>query len=67
MGEVEEAFEGYTLEIVSPGLRVSDVETLSLQESAKNRNKNTTENPSLAAFRYAGQELAALRQLYFGS
>jgi hypothetical protein len=36
-----------------PGLRVSDAETLSLQESAKSRNKNT--------------ELAALRQLYFCS
>jgi hypothetical protein len=36
-----------------PGLRVSDVETLSLQKSAKNRNKNT--------------ELASLKQLYFYS
>ena len=36
-----------------PGSRVSDAETLSLQKSAKSRNKNT--------------ELAALRQLYFCS
>ena len=42
---------GYALEKGSPGLRVSEPETLSLQKSAKSRNKNT--------------ELAALRQLYF--
>ena len=45
--------ERYALEKGFPGLRVSDAETLSSQESAKGRNKNT--------------ELAALRQLYFCS
>ena len=45
--------ERYALEKGFPGLRVSDAETLSLQESAKSRNKNT--------------ELASLRQLYFCS
>ena len=32
--------EGYALEKGSPGLRVSEPETLSLQKSAKNRSKN---------------------------
>ena len=45
--------ERYALEKGFPGLRVSDAETLSLQKSAKSRTQNT--------------ELAALRQLYFGS
>ena len=45
--------ERYALEKGFPGLRVSDAETLSSQESAKSKNKNT--------------ELASLRQLYFCS
>ena len=32
--------DGYALEKGSPGLRVSEPETLSLQKSAKNRGKN---------------------------
>jgi hypothetical protein len=38
---------GYALKKVSPGLRVSDVETLSWQKSAKNGKKN----PQLASLR----------------
>ena len=48
-----EGAERCALENGFPGPRVSDGETLSLQESAKSRSQNT--------------ELATLRQLYFGS